>query len=219
MKIVGKTTLALGKELSVADNVQTTAAGSETYQFLTDAESVLFSVYCSSVSGTVDFAVQTEGHTGQFVDIIVFPTITAPSTELLLRKAASTLSAIRVTVTYTGVSTYSIRARGVTAAASSIQIQGANSFKVSQKTITTAVEALLPASLDDRSGILVLNNNVAGSEVLYIAETSAKLTTGIEIFPVRPGQNITVDLAAGSVLYAAANSGSIDVKIVEIGGL
>lgn len=210
------TPLDLGKEVRVVQN-SPTAAGSEIYQLSLDAEAVLVSLYVSATSGDVDVNVTTEGAEGQDVEVITFPTISAPVTELLLRKSASVLRKIRINVTYTGSCSFEIRARGVSAAASSVVIEGASDFSVTQKDITTTATTLLAASLTDRRGILVKNNNIGSAEVLYIANTLAKATSAVG-FPIEVGGNLSLDLQAGSELYAISSSGTIDVRIVEAGG-
>lgn len=209
------TPLDLGKELQIA-NESVTAAGSMEYEFSIDAESVLVSLFVNATGGDVDVQVFTEGASGNDVEVITFPTISSPTSELLLRKAAAVLRKVRIRVTYTGTATFEIRARGVSAGAASVAIEGSANFAVSQTDITTTASTLIPASLTDRRGILVRNNST-GSQILYLAETLAKATTAVG-YPIPNGGNITIDLQAGAEIYAVADAGSIDVRIVEVGG-
>lgn len=217
MAVIPKTAgpLTTGKEIQVA-NLSPTAAGTESVIFSIDAESVLLSLYVEAVSGDLDVKAYTVGADGQEVEIISFPTISAPTNELLLRKAASALQRIRVEVTYTDACTFNLRARGVAAEGASVKIEGASSFQVTQVNITTTASALLSAGLTDRNGIMVVNTDP--SQTLYIAESLAKATAGLGA-PVYPnGGNISLDLAAGGTLYAVSTAGTIDVRIVETGG-
>lgn len=206
--------LGEGKEIQLLD-ITSVGAGSEEVTFNIDSESVLLSLYVGSVAGDLTVTAYTIGSDGQETEIISFPTISAPTAELLLRKAASTLQKVKVTCTYSGATSFNLRARGVYAGASSVRIEGASSFRVTQNNITTSAEALVAAGLTDRTGILVINTSTIGT--LWIAETLAKATAadGAPIYP--NGGNMAVDLAAGQALYAVASSGTIDVRIVELG--
>lgn len=218
MAIVPKTAgpLTLGKEIQVMD-ITATEAGTQTAKFAIDAESVLFSLYVGTVSGDVNVTVYTYGLDGHEVPIIEFPTVSAPTTELLLRKAASALQLIKVVVTYTDACTFNLRARGASAEAASFQILSANTFRASQKDVTTTAGTLIAAALSDRNGVLITNNNVGGNEILYLGGSLLEATTGVGT-PIRPGGNITLDIAAGAEIYAVADNGTIDVRISETGG-
>lgn len=195
-----------------------TAAGSDSKVIALKSESVLISLIVLNVSGTLDvrvFTLSGEVDSGQETEIIAFPTVSAPTTGMLLRKAASTLQKVRVQVTYSGACEFEIRARGVSSSSSSVLIQGAGNLRTSQKNISSA-ESLLPLSLQDRQGIIINNNNTASGEILYIAETLIKATSGLG-FPVYPGGNISVDVSAGAEIFACAGSGTIDVRIAEAG--
>lgn len=209
------TPLDLGKEIQVV-KTSVNAASSEIYELSADSEAVLVSLFVNTTAGDVDVSVFTEGATGHDVEVITFPTISAPSTELLLRKSAAILRKIRIHVTTTGAAEFEIRARGASAAASSVIIEGSASFQVSQADVTTTAGVLISAGLQDRRGILIRNNS-AGAQILYLAETLAKATTAVG-YPIPNGGNMTIDLQAGSAIYAVADSGSIDVRIVEVGG-
>lgn len=211
------TPLDHGKEIQVVRTAVTTAS-TETYEFSGDAEAVLVSLFVSSTAGDVDVKVLTEGATGQDVEVISFPTVSAPTTELLLRKSASILRKVRVRVTTTGAAEFEIRARGVSAGASSVSIQGASSWEITRTSVTAVAGVLISSSLQDRQGILVENiSDVSGSTgLIWVAETLAKATSGAG-HPVRSGGNIAVDLQGGSELYAVSDGGTVAVSIIETG--
>jgi hypothetical protein len=208
--------LGLGKELSILD-VNSAGSGSSTEVFIIDSESVMLSLYVESLSGNLDVVAYTMGELGQETAIITFPTVTAPTDGLLLRKAAAVMQKIRVVATYTGAAQFNVRAKGVSAGAASVKIEGASSFRVSQATATTTPDILIPATLDDRNAVLIVNVN-SGSGVLWVAETLAKATAllGAPIYP--SGGNLSIDLAAGSAVYAVASTGTIDLRIIETSG-
>lgn len=209
------TPLDLGKEIEII-NGSFTDAQSTTYVLNLDAEAVLVSLFVESTAGDIDVSVLTEGNKGQTVEAITFPTVSAPTSDLLLKKSASVLRIIKIRVTTTAAATFAIRARGVSAGAASVSVEGSASFEVSQEDVTTTAGTLISASLTDRRGILIRNNS-SGSQILYVADTLAKATTSVG-YPVPNGGNITLDLQAGAEIFAIADSGTIDVRIVQIGG-
>lgn len=120
----------------------------------------------------------------------------------------------RVEVTYTGIVDYEIYIRAIEGAGeSSSRILGANSWQVSKASATTSAGVLIAAALTDRSGVLIKNWSTTGT--VYIAETLAKATT--DAYPLGPKDAIAMDIAAGSEVYAIADS-TVDVRIVESGG-
>lgn len=204
-----------GKEIQIMD-ISTSASGQTTETFSIDAESVLISLYVGSVSGSIDVTVYTVGKDQQETEIISFPTLSSPTSELLLRKAASALQSIKVVAVYTDECEFNIRARGVAAEGASVRIEGASTFQVTQKDVTTSASSLLAASLTDRNGIMIVNHS--SSSTIFVAETLAKATIGLGA-PIYPnGGNLSVDLSAGSALYAVSASGTADIRIIETGG-
>lgn len=212
------TPIDLGKELQVV-KTSVAAASTEIYEFSMDAEAVLISLYVGSTSGDVDVSVFTEGATGNQTEVITFPTVSATTAEMLLRKSASILRKVRVQVTTTDAASFEVRARGVSAGAASVQIAGASSIQVTRTAVTTSPSILITSTLLDRQGILIENISdlTAPIGTLYIAETLAKATTSAG-HPIRPGGNFSVDVKAGGELYAVATD-NIAVSIIESGEL
>lgn len=208
------TPLDLGKELGVAKESPTTG-GSEVYEFSLDSEAVLISLFVAATSGDVNVSVNTEGAQGQDVEVIVFPTITAPTSELLLRKTASVLRKVRVYITYTGACTYDIRARGVSGGASSFKILGNSNILMSQIDASTTPIALIPASLTDRASVAIKNYNTTG--VLFLGGTAGEADPTIG-WPVGPQESYVVDVSAGQEIYGRSDAGTIDVRLSETGG-
>jgi hypothetical protein len=204
-----------GKEIQILD-LSESGAGTSVIQFSIDAESVLLSLFVASVTGSVTVTATTVGAEGQEIEIIAFPAITSATSDILLRKAASTLQRIRVTAIYTGAVTLNLRARGVSAGAASVKVEGATSFRVSQKTITTTTDTLVASSITDRTALTIVNVNELG--VLWVAETEAKATPLLGAPVYASGGSLSMDLAAGSTIYATAASGTVDVRIIETAG-
>lgn len=208
--------LSQGKEIR-ALKIDSPIAGQDSCEFILDSESVLVSLWCGSLSGTLDVKVYTKGTDNQEALIIDFPQLAAPTTELLLKKSAVAMQKCRVIATYSAAADFEIRLRGINAAIASTRIEGSNVFQASQINMTTTPAVLLSASLDDRNGILIINNNVGGSEILYVGGTLAEATVANGT-PVYPGGNITVNLGAGALLYARSSAGTVDVRIAQVGG-
>ena len=205
--------LDLGKEIQVMD-VTDTVAGSKTAKFAVDAESVLISLYVGSISGDLDVTVYTVGKDGEEVAVITFPTISSPTTELFLKKAASVLQRIRVVVTYTGACEFNIRARGVSAEAASVKILGQNAGKNYATTITTTPALLIPISLVDRVGIAI--HNTSATKTIYMGFTALS-TTVTDGWEIAPGEKLGLDIASGVEVYCMVTSGSVTAKILEAG--
>lgn len=190
----------------------TTGAGTTEVQASIEGDSVVVSLFAEVVSGTLDVTVYTLTEDGKEVEIISFPQLTAPTSELLLKKAALAMSRIRVEATYTGSATYEVRAKPISAGETSVRLLGASEGKASQITIPNTATVLIPASLQDRSGLII--KNFDNSKTIYLGYTLAEATTG-NGYPVGPGESIGMDIAAGVTIYAISDSPSADVRIME----
>lgn len=204
---VGKTTPLLRVEVPEQGNWE--------IFFSLDADSVLMSLYVSSIaSGALDVVVYTYAEEGKEVSIITFPTLTGPTGELLLRKAAATMSNVRVKVTTTGPASFDLRARGISAGETSVKIQGAADLSTSQLTVGTTPLSILPSVLTDRQGVVI--RNWSTTDTLYVAESAVKATSSVG-YPVGPGESIGIDIVAGQTLYGVADPTSVDVRVMQAG--
>lgn len=194
----------------------TAAAGTTSKDGSVQSDSILVSLWVDSVtSGTLDVKVYTLTDNGKELEIITFPTISAPSTELLLKKSGVSLQRFRVEVTYTGVCSYEVYVRAIEGAGeSSVRMLGSASMETGQATVTTTPGILIPASLVDRNGVSLLNYSGAGT--LFVSEDISKLPA--QAWPVAPGGGWSLDISAGVTLYAVSSSGSLDVRIAQSGG-
>ena len=212
--------LELGRELEVLKQ-SPTEAGVDEGQFIILADTVLISIQATVVTGTLKVDVFTEGDDTDLVSsrlqIIDFPLLSAPTSELLLRKAASTLQKVRVVVTYTGSCSYIIRARGTAIGEASFKLLGATTAKHSGTSIGTSATLILPVALEDRNGVSIMNNNASG--IMYVGFTSGVTVAAGALAgtPVKPGGSIGLDIAAGLGVYGIADVGSLDIRILELG--
>lgn len=203
----------LGKTTKIFDG-QLTGSGTECIEFtLDDADSILASLYVRSVtSGTVSAVVYTQSISGEEVAVITFPDVTAPTSELLLKKAAVGLSNMKLCITHTGDAEVSVYGKGINTGEASVRVLGASSIKTSQIDATSSGTLLVPAALTDRAGMVV--KNYSGTETLFLGETLAASVVG-NGYPLSPGEAMGIDIAAGVELYGRSGGADIDVRILE----
>lgn len=193
-----------------------TQAGVTTRDGSVKTDSLLATLWVNSTAGNLDVTVYTLTDEGKMVELFHFPTISAGSTDLLLKKSGVSLQRFLVRAEYSGACDYEIYIRAVTGAGeSSTRILGASNWRVSQVGITNVASVLIPASLDDRNGILVKNWDDTGT--LYIAEDISKATI-LEGYPLAPKDALALDIASGASVYAIADELVVDVRIAESGG-
>ena len=194
-----------------------TAPGTTEKEGSVQTDSLLATLWVDSVaSGTLDVSVYTLTDTGKEVLLFSFPTISAPSSSLLLKKAGVSLQRFRVVATYTGSCSYEVYIRAIEGAGeSSVRILGSNGWKVSQVDVSATAAILIPAALQDRNGVLVKNWD--NSKTIYIAETLAKATSAVG-YPLGPKDALAMDIAAGAEVYAVSSASSADIRITESGG-
>ena len=208
--------LTQGKEVQVLKATET-GAGTKSVIFSVDAETILVSLAVVSTSGDVNVNVYTQGgDDGQELQIISFPTVSAPTTSLVMKKAAQTLQRVRVEVIYTGACQFNVRARGISGGAADVRILGASTASASQTTVGTSATTIVPAALTDRKGVVVKNNNT-GTGTIYLGFTAgeASLTSG---YPIGPQEALALDVDSGVAVYGIADTGTIDVRLLEAGG-
>ena len=183
------------------------------------AESVLLSLCVTPSSGDVIVRVYTSSITDgvpcnrKLID--TFPTISAPTTELFLRKEVEVFEHLEFEIECTGDAEIDLRAKGLSAGELSVTLQGADSWNVQNFTIGTTETLLIAAELADRNGLMIRNANFTGTEILEIAESEAKLLADVWS-SILPGEAIQPDLRAGNEVWARSNTGTIRVEVVEV---
>jgi hypothetical protein len=194
----------------------TLGAGSTIKEGSVNTDSILVTVFVESVtSGTLVVTVDTLTDNGKQLQIIGFPTVSSPSTELLLKKSAVSMQRFEVTATYTGICQYEVYVRAIEGAGeSSVRILGPANLSTSSATVTTSAAALIPAALTDRSAVSIRNYSGAGT--IFVSESLAKLSS--DAWPIGPGETWSLDIASGVTLYAVSSSGSNGIRIAEAGG-
>lgn len=206
--------LKVGKEVVLLEGSLSGTGTKETLISL-DADTILISVQASVVTGTLKVDAYTEGTDGVRTNIISFPELTAPTTDLVLRKAAATMQKVYLVVTYSGDSTFHIRGRGTSTGAASFKILGNNDLQMSQMDVTTSAAPLVSAALTDRASVAI--KNYSTTLTIFLGGTAAEATPA-NGWPVGPQEGYVVDVAAGQEIYAVTTSGTADVRISETGG-
>jgi len=203
--------LSPGKDYLLVTKTNAPANVEEHYLSI-DSDTVLISLYVSSLSsGTFNVDVYTLTTDDKLSKVISFPTLTAPTSELLLRKAAAVMQRIKVVITYTGTASFEVRARGLSAGEMSVKIQGASTAKAQKLTVGMTPGLLIPAALNGRSSLVLKNNNASGT--LYLGFTLTEATTAIG-YPLGPGESMGLDLESGAEVYAVGTA-VIDVRVIE----
>lgn len=192
-----------------------TAGGTKVETFSIHSGSVMVSVFARTVDASLQVTIYTYGdNEDEDLEIITFPALSAPTTNMLLKKSSLTLNKIKVVVTYTGACDYTILARGIESADSTVSIAGANSASASQKDVGVTALELIPASLLDRKGLILRNNSETA--IVYIGYTEAEATIA-NGFPLYAKDAIPVDVEAGVDVWAISTEAATDIRIMEAG--
>ena len=164
--------------------------------------------------------VSTFTEDGKSVDIIVFPQLSATSTELLLKKASVALSNIEVTAVASGACSYQVFAKGLSSG--EVDIAAGATFTPSGLTVgglTTEVDindaswvALPTTALTDRNALSV--QNVSGFE-MKVRYTAAGGYNGMVI---ATGAERHYDITDSITLYgrAISGAGTVSVNVEEL---
>lgn len=207
--------LQLGKTLLVFGE-STTGAGTQTRIFTLDSDTFQTSLFVSSITGQLDITIYTVTQEGREKEVISYLGITAPSTELNLKKAATAMGVVRVVAVYTGACSFELRAKGLSLGETSAKIQSANTARASQVIVPTPGKVLLTAALSDRKGVII--RNWSSTVTLYLGFTLAEANPA-NGYPLKPQEALAIDIGAGATLYGdIQNAGTVDVRIIEAGG-
>lgn len=216
---MASTPLQPGAQARVAA-LSPTEAGSATFVVTTEADTVLVALWVGAVSGTVAVQINdlvgpafTGGNTRR-TSAVAFPTLSAPTAELVVRRAPVTTEQVEIVVTYSAACSFELWARAVYGGLSDARILGAAGMRVSQKDVTTTATLLIAAALQDRNGIVIKNWSTTGN--LYVAESAAKATTSIG-YPLAPRDGLAVDLAGGQEVWGVAETTTVDCRLGESG--
>lgn len=194
----------------------TSGAGTLTRVFTLDSDTFQTSLFVSSISGSLSITISTITGEGKEKEVITYPAITSPSTQLDLKKAATAMGIIKATAVFTGACTFELKAKGLSSGETSAKIQSANVARATKVIVPNPGKVLLPAALSDRKGIIVRNWSTTITVYLGFSVSEANFANG---YPLKPQEALSIDLGAGATLYAdIQNAGTADVRIIEAGG-
>ena len=209
------TTLETGKIIQIMSEA-TSGAGTLTRVFTLDSDTFQTSLFVSSISGSLSITISTITGEGKEKEVITYPAITSPSTQLDLKKAATAMGIIKATAVFTGACTFELKAKGLSSGETSAKIQSANVARATKVIVPNPGKVLLPAALSDRKGIIVRNWSTTITVYLGFSVSEANFANG---YPLKPQEALSIDLGAGATLYAdIQNAGTADVRIIEAGG-
>lgn len=198
-----------------------TEAGSQAQIVTTEADTILVSLWAQSVAGTLTVSVwnvvgpaQTGGERRRAL-AFAFPLLAADTTDLLIRRAAVTTEQVEITVAYSAACEFEVWARAIYGGSTDARILGAEALRVTQQNVTTTPILLIPASLTDRAGLLI--KNWSATTNMYIGESAAKADPAVG-YPLASRDAVAADLAAGQEVWGVAESGTVDVRLAELGG-
>jgi hypothetical protein len=195
----------------------TTGAGTTAKEGSIASDTLLVSLWVDYVSsGDLTVQVYTLTSEGKQVQTITFPVLATGTTELLLKKSAISLQRFKVVVTYTGVCSYEIYTRAISAGETNAKILGNATWSVNKATIGVTPQLLIPGALADRRG-LVIRNNSSSNQIVYVGESAAAATIA-NGFPIIPGESFAVDLESGAAVYAVSDLAGADVRYAQAGG-
>lgn len=180
-------------------------------------DAVLVAVFVDTItSGTLTISVQTFTANNKVEDIIEFPQITAPTTNLILRRASIALTNVKFIATYTGDCTFEVHARGISQGEANVRVVGSDDVDNNTANITSGTpQVLIPSSLIARGGFSVKNFTQTES-ILYIGISEAKAAPGTG-YPLEPGESVALDIGPDVTLYASSDDQDIDVRIFQLG--
>lgn len=195
----------------------TTGAGTTAKEGSIASDTLLVSLWVDSIaSGDLTVKVYTLTSEGKQVETISFPVLTTGTTDLLLKKSAISLQRFKVVATYTGACSYEIYTRAISAGETNTRILGSAAWSVNQLTAGVTPQLLIAAVINDRRG-LIIKNNSASNQTIYVGESSAILAAG-KGFPISPAESFAVDLESGAAIYVVSDADGADVRYAQAGG-
>lgn len=201
-----------GQTISVQDGALL-GAGIKESTAVAQSDTVLVSVFVRSLSGTVKVDVYTFAQEGD-VKIIDFPLINAPTANLIMKQAAGTLSNVRVVIQHSDDCDLIVSLKGSSSGTSSTVLLSPTQATAYSVVATTTPSAVIPASTQDRQGLIFMNYGVG--PILYVGFTAMEASAA-QGWPLPMGASIAIDLGAGQAIWAAASSGTVDIRIMESG--
>lgn len=197
-------------------NETSTGPGSLSREVSSQSDSILITLWCAALTGTLTVTAYTLTDTGKEVAILTFPVISAPTSILVLKRAPVIASRVRVEAVYTGIAQYEIYARAINSGLVETKIVGSTNISATTVIVGSVTPVnIIPAALTDRSGIVI--KNWSTSQTVYLAESSAAATLAAG-YPLAPKDALAIDLSAGVGIYMISDAPGADIRILQSGG-
>lgn len=212
--------ISQGVQLSVLRRDEPTAGFADVV-FDVQSDSLLTTLFAEVLTGTLDVAVYaiTQGGPADSApaherQLYSFPTISAPSTDLLLQTAAATTARVRVKASWTGACKFDVQARAINGGTAKTQVITANAVTTNNIIINSGTpQILVPAALVDNIGFQVRNWSSNGA-VVYVSETQANAVPA-RGWPLGPGDVLSISVKGGQTWYASSTVDGADLRILE----
>lgn len=200
--------------------VDETASGSADAIVVVQSDSILVTLFATTVGGTVDVEVYaiTQGGPGTSDPahealLFAFPQLSAPSGSLLLQTAAATTARVRVKATWTGAAKFDVNARAINGGSSNTRVVAATTAVTDAMSVNTGTpQILIPPSLVDGIGFLVKNWSSNGA-LIYISEDPTKIPS--QAWVLTPGETFDISVKGGQTWFAASSIDGANLRIVR----
>jgi hypothetical protein len=190
------------------------AAGTYRKAVSLSSEGCMLALWVSSCSGTISVSVSTLTSNGREVPLISFPTLTAGTSQLLIKKASDVLSRIVVTVIITGVADFDLSIKGTKLGQVSVKDTPASGARALKLTAISTPSLLTGSTPLERVGLIL--KNIGPAATVYLGFTLSEAASGTG-WPLAIGETIAMSLSGGQALYAVTDGGTADIRCLESG--
>lgn len=189
--------------------------------FTNQADAVLLTLFVNSTDGDVDvrlFNITQGGpadpKAAQESQVLSFPTVSAPTTTLLIQVAPVTTSRVRLKVTTTAAADFEIQARAINGGASNTRVISSSSIRTDQKVVNTGpAQEIISPTLTDQIGFMIRNWSSNGANI-YWSTDPLKAVPSLG-WPLSPGDVSSISVRGGQAIYASSDIDGADLRLVE----
>lgn len=193
--------------------VDSPVSGKKNGAIVTEGDTILTALFVEELVGELDVKCYAITRPGHRVLLYSYPTITAPTPELLLKSTPLTTVNVLVETVWTGQAKFELYGRAVDGGTTEAKIITSDFILTDQQTVNTTPTTLVAASLEDGIAFEVTNWSSNGA-VLYISTDIAK-TTEAEGYPIPAGASRSISVKAGQTWYVVSSKNGADLRIME----
>jgi hypothetical protein len=203
-----------GHTVPVWSDNRPTIAGTYKKTVTLSSEGCMFALWVASCSGSISVAVNTLTTDGKELPLLSFPTLTAGTSQLLLKKASDVLSRIVVIVTIVGTADFDLVVKGTKLGQVSTKDTPASAGRAVKFTAISTPTLLTATSPLERCGLILKNTGPATT--VYLGFTLSEASSG-NGWPLAIGETIAMSLSNGQSIFAVTDGGTADVRCMEVG--